>query len=129
VNIRDIWNAMEAVIVKHGFTLIDTDDVPQSKRCTIRIVEIPGDQQLRGSIGSGMIRLVFAIEVALTYVTTTDKRIERKLAEDAEDIIAAIYGSVNLSNHHFIGATVARDPTKGIVTNTMRFDFQSQATL
>jgi hypothetical protein len=129
VSIRDIWNAVEAVVVKQGFVLADVDDVSQGKRYTIRVLEIPGDQQLRGSIGSGMVRLVFAIEVSLVYVAANDKRIERKVAEDAETIIAAIYGNVNLSNHHYTGSVVERNAATGVVTNRLRFDFQSQATL
>jgi len=127
MGIRETWNSIEAVLVKQGFPLVDADDVPRERKATIRIVEVPGDQQLRGTIGSGRVRLVFAIEIVLTYSVGSDKRVERKVAEDAEDVIAAIYKDVNLANHHFVGATVARDATKGIVQNTIRFDWQSQA--
>lgn len=96
----------------------------------MRIVEIPGDQQLRGSIGSGQIRLVWGIEIALIYDVVNDKRLERKIAEDAEDVISAIYGEPTMSkNHRFVGARIDRNATPGVVANTMRFDVQDQAAL
>lgn len=129
MGIREIWNSIETVLAERGFPLADADDVAQGKRCTIRVVEIPGEQQLRGTIGSGVVRLVFVVQIALVYEIGVDKRLERKIAEDAESVIAGIYGDVNLSNHHFTGATIDRDIAKGVVMNTMRFDFQSQATV
>jgi hypothetical protein len=129
MGIRETWNLLEAVLVKRGFPLADADDAPQGRRCTIRVIEVPGDQQLRGSIGSGTIRLVFALEVALSYEVGNDKRVERRVAEDAEDVIAAIYDEVNLTNHHFVGASIQRDAARGVIMNVMRFDFQSQASL
>jgi hypothetical protein len=124
VGIRETWNSLEAVLAKHGFPLGDADEVQQGRKALIRIAEIPGDQQLRGTIGSGRVRLVYGIEIVLTYAIGTDKRVERKVAEDAEDVISAIYLDVNLTNHHFIGAGVTR--RDGMVTNVLRFDFQGQ---
>jgi hypothetical protein len=129
VGIRDIYNAIESTLGKLGFPLADTDEIPQGKKATIRVVDIPGDQILRGTIGGGSVRLNFGIEISVVYSIGTDKRIERKVAEDAEDIIAAIYRDVNTFNHQFVGATVVRDVAKQQVMNTMRFDFQSQVAL
>jgi hypothetical protein len=130
VGIRSTWNTIETVLNEHGFPLIDVDEVPQGRRCTMRITEIPGDQQLRGSVGSGVIRLVWGIEIALIYDLVNDKRLERTIGEDAERVIAAIYGDPHMTpNHHFVGASVERNITQGVVVNTMRFNIAEQATL
>ena len=126
MGIREIWNALEAVVTARGFPIVDADDVPQGRRASIRVTEIPSEQPTRGAIGSGRVRLVFNVQVVLMYDTGSDRRVERKIAEDAEDVIHAIYSDVNLSNHHFVGAVIERDATRGLVTDTIRFDFQSQ---
>jgi hypothetical protein len=127
MGIRAIWNALEAVLVEQGFPLLDTDEVPQGKRSTLRVTEIPSEQPIRGTVGSGKIRLTFAIQVVLFYEVGTDRRLERKIAEDAESTILAIYNDVNLANHRFVGSSIDRDAARGLVMNTIRFDFQSQA--
>lgn len=127
MGIREIWNTLEATMTRLGFPLTDTDDVSQPRRCTIRITEVPSEMPTRGTFASGVVRLVFSVQVVLIYEASGDKRVERKVAEDAEDAIHAIYTDVNLSNHHFLGAAIERDPARGLVTNTIRFDFQSQA--
>lgn len=129
MGIRETWNTIEAALVKRGFPLTDIDQVPQGRRCTIRVTEIPGDQERRGSVGSGMVRISWRLEIALTYDTGSDKRVERRVAEDAEDVIAAIYGLTSLVNHQFIGASIDRRSREGELVNTMRFSFQDQATL
>jgi len=130
VGIRSTWDCIETILNKRGFPLADVDQVPQGRRCTMRIVEIPGDQIQRGAIGGGNIRLVWGIEVALIYDIGTDKRLERKVAEDAEDIIAAIYGDSLITHaHRYIGASIERNIAQGVVVNTMRFDVQDQAAL
>jgi hypothetical protein len=63
----------------------------------------------------------------LFYEVGTDRRLERKIAEDAESTILAIYNDVNLANHRFVGSSIDRDAARGLVMNTIRFDFQSQA--
>jgi len=127
MGIREVWNALEAVMVERGFPLADSDEIPQSRRCAIRVSEIPSEQPIRGAVGGGRIRVSFVIEVALFYDITPDKRLDRKVAEDAEDVIAAIYHGVNLSNHQFLGATVDRNAAQGMVTTTIRFAFQTEA--
>ncbi len=130
MGIRETWNTIETVLVENGFSLADVDQVPQGRRCTMRIVEIPGDQIIRGAIGSGQIRLVWGIEIALVYDVSSDKRLERTIGEDAERVIAAIYGDPHMTkNHHFVSASVERNIAQGVVVNTMRFDVQDQATL
>ncbi|MDD5547154.1 MAG: hypothetical protein PHO67_08390 [Candidatus Omnitrophica bacterium] len=130
MGIKSTWNTIETILNKKGFPLMEVDTVPQGKRCTMRIVEVPGDQMLRGAIGSGQIRLVWGIEIALMYDVGTDKRLERTIGEDAEKVIAAIYGDADMgTKHHFVGAAIERDTVRGMVTNTMRFDVQDQAAL
>lgn len=130
MGIRSTWNCIETVLNENGFPLADVDQVQQGRRCTMKIVTIPGDQQLRGSVGNGLIRLVWGIEIALVYDIGNDKRLERTIGEDAERVIASIYGDPVLTrNQHFVGATVERNTTQGVVTNTMRFDVQDQAVL
>jgi len=127
MGIREIWNDLEAVLVKCGFPVVDADDVVQGRRAVIRVTSIQTQQPTRGSIAAARVRLAFGMEVAITYETSNDLRVERKAAEDAEDVIYAIYTDVNLTNHHFTGASIDRDPARGVVTNTIRFDFQSEA--
>lgn len=130
MGIRSTWICIEAVLNKRGFELADVDQVPQGRRCTMRIVEIPGDQIQRGAIGGGKIRLVWGLEIALIYEIGNDKRLERKVAEDAEDVIAAIYGDETITNaHRYVGASIERNVAQGVVVNTMRFDVQDQAAL
>jgi len=129
MSIAATWAKIEAALKKRGLEMADFDEVPQPRRCTIRITSIPSDQERRGAIGSNVIRISWAIEVAITYDTTTDKRVEKQIAEDAESVVAAIYADANLTNHHFVGATIERNKASNTVTNTMRFDFQDQATL
>lgn len=107
--------------------MIDADDVPQNRRSMIRVVEIQGENTLRGAFASGRVRLSFVVEIVLFYDTTNDARIERRVAEDSEGVIAAIYADVNLTNHHFLGAVLERTP--GVVRNVMRFAFQGEAAL
>ncbi len=126
MGIREIWNELEAVVVKRGFTVVDSMDVQQARRCIIRIVEIPSDQPTRGTLAASIVRLTFGIQIDLCYDWSGDVRIERTMAEDAEDMILAIYTDVNLANQRFVGATIERDPTKSIIVNAIRFDFQSQ---
>ncbi|MDD5391079.1 MAG: hypothetical protein PHD37_17210 [Gallionellaceae bacterium] len=127
MGIKEIWNTLEATLVKRGFAVVDVEDVQQGKRCVIRVSEVIGDHPARGTMASGVVRLTFALQVVLVYEWGGDARIERAVAEDAEDVVHAIYTDVNLSNHRFIGATIERDPARGVVTDTIRFDFQSQA--
>lgn len=127
MGIRDIWNTLEATLVKRGFAVVDSEDVQQGKRCVIRVSEVIGDHPARGTMASGVVRVTFAVNVVLVYEWGGDARVERTVAEDAEDVVHAIYTDVNLSNHKFIGATIERDPQRGVVTDTIRFDFQSQA--
>lgn len=129
MSIRTTWNSIEAVLVELGFPLADADETPQGRRCTIRVVEIPGDQARRGAIGSGTVRLVWGIEIAIAYEVANNKRVERKIAEDAEDIISAVYADVSLRNHNYIGASIERDKVQGVVTNTMRWNFQDETAL
>ena len=126
MGIREIWNALEATVTARGFPIADADDVPQGRRASIRVTEIPSQQDIRGAIGSGRVRLVFNVQIVLMYDMGSDRRLERKIAEDAEDVIHAIYTDVNLSNHHFVGAVIERDPTRTLVTDTIRFDFQAE---
>jgi hypothetical protein len=127
MNVREIWNALDAVLVSKGFPVADVDDVPQGRRCSIQITGVPSEQPLRGAISSGRVRLIWEFQIVLMYDTGSDRRIEKKIAEDAETVIHAIYTSVNLSNHHFISAVIERDPNRGLVTDTIRFDFQAEA--
>ena len=127
MGIRETWNSIEAVLVERGFPMIDADDVPQNRRSMIRVVEIQGENTLRGAFASGRVRLSFVVEIVLFYDTTNDARIERRVAEDSEGVIAAIYADVNLTNHHFLGAVLERTP--GVVRNVMRFAFQGEAAL
>lgn len=127
MGIRETWNDLEAVLVKRGFPVVDADDVAQGRRCVIRVTNIQTQQPIRGTFAAQKVRLAFGIEVVLIYETANDRRVERKAAEDAEDVIHAIYTDVNLTNHHFTGAVIERDATRGLVTNTIRFDFQAEA--
>jgi len=127
MNVRDVWNGLEAVLVECGFPIMDADDVPQGRRSMIRMVEIPGENTLRGAFAAARVRLSFVVEVVLLYDTTNDTRVERKVAEDAERVIAAIYADVNLTNHHFLGAVLERTP--GVIRNVIRFAFQGEAAL
>lgn len=120
------WNAIEAAMVKRGFKLADYDDVPQGGRFTMRIMEVPGNQEVRGTIASGVVRLSWNLEVVLYYELENNKRVERKIAEDAESVIAALYG-VNLTNHHFLRAEIARGEM--MARSIFHFDFQDQVTL
>ena len=127
MSVRTIWNEVEKVLGDYGWVISDVDDVQQERRCTIRIAEVPTQQRLRGAIGSGVVRITWNMEVVLYYNIGTNKRIERKVAEDAEDILAAIYASKVLVNHYFDGATIERDASRLQVMNTMKFVFQDQA--
>jgi hypothetical protein len=126
MGIKVIWNAVEAVLVQHGFVLADAQDQAHPKRAVIRVAEITGDQTVRGAISSGVVRVTFGVQVELTYEWGGDARVERDVAEDAEGLIRAIYIDVNLSNHRFVGATIERDLARNVVTDTIRFEFQSQ---
>ncbi len=127
MGIRTVWNEVEKILIGLGFELADVDDIPQPRRCTMRIVEVPTQQRVRGAIGSGVVRVTWFVDIVLTYDVGTDKRVERKVAEDAEDVITAIYSSTSLSNHYFDGATIDRNADRKQVVNTMRFVFQEQA--
>jgi hypothetical protein len=126
MGIKEIWNEIEAVVVKRGFTVVDSMDVQQGRRCVIRVIEIPSDQPTRGTLAASVVRLTFSISISLCYDWGGDARIERVMAEDAEDMILAICTDVKLANQKFVGATIERDPTKSIVVDNLRFDFQSQ---
>ena len=126
MSIRSTWNLIEAALTKRGFQLSGAEDVPQGRKVVIRVQQIDGDQELRGSVGSGKVRVSWKLDVILSYDMENDIRQDRAVAEDAEDVIAALY-SITLRNHQFVQAVITREGT--VLTNTLRFAFQDDAEL